>query len=207
MTVEMSRLAQQRYENLRSYNEEVMMLRHDMNRHFQLLRQTTTDPKTSAYLDELIDQNSKIRSIIRSGNDLLDAIICSRLNIAVDSGIKLDIVRADAPAGLPISDSDLCSIMMNLLDNAIAGARTSPNPFIRLDLHQKNDFFVFVCENTAAISNEPKEKEKEKTVPKHGWGLKIVHQIANRYGFPLKTETSATSYKVSLAIPIDQFSR
>lgn len=42
-------LAQSSYEVLRRQHEQVMMLRHDMMKHFQMLRQTTTDEKTAAY--------------------------------------------------------------------------------------------------------------------------------------------------------------
>lgn len=202
---EMTAMAQQRYENLRSHNEEVMMLRHDMNRHFQVLRQTTTDANTAAYLDELLDKNAKIRSVISSGNDMLDTILCGRLSTAADAGIHVEVLRADAPDTLPITNTDLCSLVMNLMDNAIAAASAAETPFIRLDLHRKSDFFVFVCENSMGAGQT--SAETEKTVPKHGLGLKIIRQIAERYGHLLTTEAADDTYKVSLAIPLSQPSR
>ena len=44
---------------MRRQNEQVMMLRHDMLKHFRLLRQTTSDKKTAEYLDELVGENEK----------------------------------------------------------------------------------------------------------------------------------------------------
>lgn len=205
LVLEMSAMSQQRYENLRIHNEEVMMLRHDMKRHFQVLRQTTTDEKTAAYLDELLDKNEKIRPVIQSGNDMLDTILCGRLSTAMDAGIQVEIIRADAPEKLPVSDADLCSTVMNLIDNAIAAARTAEHPYIKLDLHQKSDFFVFVCENS--MTAEKAAAVTEKTVPKHGLGLKIIRQIAERYGHLLTMEADGNTYKVSLAIPLPQPSR
>jgi len=202
---EMTLMSQQRYENLRRHNEEVMMLRHDMQRHFRLLRQTTTDENTAAYLDELLDKNEKIRPVIQSGNDMLDTILGSRLSAAMDAGIRVEIVRADAPAKLPVSDADMCSLIMNLIDNAINAAAAAEVPSITLDLHQKSGFFVFVCENT--LSAVPAAAEQEKTVPKHGLGLKIVRLITERYGHLLTTEAGVNTYKVSLAIPEHQPSR
>lgn len=205
LMLEMSRMSQQRYDNLRAHNEEVMMLRHDMKRHFQVLRQTTTDEKTAAYLDELLDKNDHIRPVIQSGNDMLDTILCGRLNAAMDAGIRVEIIRAAAPEKLPVTDADLCSLMMNLIDNAIAAAATAEHPLIRLDLHQKSDFFVFVCENS--MGAETHEAKTEKTVPKHGLGLKIVRQIAERYGHLLTMEADGNTYRVSLAIPLPQPAR
>lgn len=202
LILEMSRMTAQRYENLRMHNEEVMTLRHDMNRHFTLLRQMVTEGKAAQYLDELIGQNKKIRPVIQSGNEMIDIILSSRLSTAIDSGLHVEIARAHAPEKLPLSDADLCSLTMNLIDNAIEAARTSGAdlPSLRLDLHIKNNFFVLVCENSTSTTAFPEEKEE--TVPKHGLGLKIIHQIAERYDALLQTEFSSEICKVSLAIPL-----
>ncbi len=205
LMLEMSVMTQHRYQNLLRHNEEIMMLRHDMNRHFQILRQITADEKTAAYLDDLLGKNEKIRPFIQSGNDLLDTILCGRLSPAMDEGIRVELVRTDAPDTLPMTDADLCSLIMNLMDNAIAAARTAPNPMIKLDLHQKSGFFVFVCENSMSPAHAPAEKEK--AVPKHGLGLKIVRQIAERYGLLLTMEEGEGSHKVSIAISLPQFSK
>lgn len=202
---EMADMSRQRYENLRRHNEEIMMLRHDMARHFRLLRQTTTDPRTAAYLDELIGRNERIRPVLQSGNDMLDIILCGRLSAAMDAGIQVKIVRSDAPAVLPASDADLCSLVMNLVDNAITAASAAATPYIRLDLHQKNGFFVFICENS--MPGEAPVAKTEKTAPKHGLGLKIVRQIADRYGYLLTMGAESGSYKVSLAMQLNQPAR
>lgn len=68
-------LARNSYEVMRRQNEQVMMLRHDMMKHFQVLRQTVTDEKSAAYLDELIGENKKIRPVVQSGNEMLDVIV------------------------------------------------------------------------------------------------------------------------------------
>lgn len=115
-------LARSSYEVLRRQHEQVMMLRHDMVKHLRLLRQTTGDEKTAAYLDELIGQNEKIRPVVQSGNEMLDIILNGKLSAAADAGIAVEIVRMKAPAALPLSDAELCSLVMNLLDNAVEAA-------------------------------------------------------------------------------------
>ena len=59
-------LAKSSYEVLRRQHEQVMMLRHDTMKHFQVLRQTISDEKAAAYLDELIGENEKIRPVYRA---------------------------------------------------------------------------------------------------------------------------------------------
>lgn len=205
---ERSDLIHSSYQNLCRHHEEVMILRHDMNKHLLLLRQMTQEASVAGYIDELIGQNTKIRPIIQSGNEILDIILNGKLGIASDAGIKIDIIRSEAPEKIPLSDADLCSLIMNLLDNAVTAAsgRGIKVPYIRLDLHIKNNFFVFTCENAANIQ-KMKEIEKNDLLPKHGLGLKIVQQIAKRYDCLCQTEYGKSFYKTTLAIPLTQASR
>lgn len=200
LLMQQARMTQNSYEAMRRQYDQVMMLRHDMMKHFRLLRQTTGDEKTSAYLDELIGQNEKIRPVVQSGNEMLDIILNSKLNAAADAGIAVEIARMQAPAKLPLSDAELCSLLMNLLDNAIeaASAPGVERPYIRLDLCVKEYFFVLCCENAATL-----EHVQKGAAPGRGLGLNIIRQIAARHDNLLETEYGAGCYSVKLAIPLD----
>ena len=99
-------LAQSSYEALRRQNEQVMMLRHDMVKHFRVLRQTVTDEKAAAYLDELIGENEKIRPVVQSGNEMLDVILNSKLSAAADAGIAVELARTQAWVGDVMDELD-----------------------------------------------------------------------------------------------------
>ncbi|MBQ8813911.1 MAG: GHKL domain-containing protein [Lachnospiraceae bacterium] len=200
---EQQELALASYENLRRQHEEVMMLRHDMNKHFQILRDMSADEKTVKYLDGLIGQNENIRPVVQSGNEMLDIILNSKLALAADSGIGVEIIKSDAPETLPLPDAELCSLVMNIMDNALKAAGTDgiASPYIRLDIHVKNDFFVFCCENSAIISPAAPETKKE-TVPMHGLGLKIIRQIAERHDGVVDIAQEADRYTVTVALPL-----
>ena len=191
------------YENMCRQHEEVMMLRHDMTRHFQALRELDDPRQVHQYLDQLIGQSKKIRPVIQSGNEMMDIILNSKLSAAVDAGILTEIVMAEAPAALPLSDADLCSVMMNIMDNALARAAASgiSEPLLRLDFHVHGNFFVFVCENSAHIQQTDQAIKKE-TVPKHGLGLKIIRSIADKYEGLVDTEQSEDLYRIRVALPL-----
>ena len=193
-------LAQDSYKALRRQNEQVMMLRHDMMKHFQVLRQTVTDEKSAAYLDELIGENEKIRPVVQSGNEMLDVILNSKLSAAADAGIAVEIARMKAPDKLPLTDAELCSLMMNLLDNAVEGASAPgvERPYIKLDFSVKEHFFAISCKNSTTMEHIQKE-----TAPGRGLGLKIIKQIVARYDDLLETEYGTDYYSVKLAIPLD----
>lgn len=195
---ERSELTLRSYENLRLHNEQVMMLRHDMVKHLLVLRQMTDEKQRTDYLDELLGQDKEIRPVVQSGNNMLDIIFNSKLSQAISMGVKVEILRCHAPETLPLSDAELCSLVMNLLDNAIEAA-TAPGvaePYIRLSMRTKGSFLVLALENAAG-----KMPEAE-TTPRRGYGLKIVRQILKSQEDLIQVEQTEKSYKVTLAIPL-----
>ena len=192
-------LTMQHYESLRAQNEQVMMLLHDMNKHYSMLRQMSGEESVQRYLDELLVQNASIRPVVRSGNAMLDVIINGKLTQAINAGVRIELVRTNAPEALPLSDTELCSLMMNLMDNAVDGVLGfgAQQPFIRLDMHIKNGFFVCCLENSAKKPEKTKAPE-----PGHGLGLKIIGQIVERCNGLLEMEQGEDSYRVTLALPL-----
>lgn len=194
-------LAQSGFENLRRHQEEVMMLRHDMEKHLVFLRQSTRDDATADYLEELIGQQRALSPVVQSRNRTLDIILNAKLGEASEKGIAVEVIQADAPKSLPLPDTELCALMMNLLDNAIHAACETKRPFLRLDMHQKDDFFVFVCENAAAAGTPEKRAEKG-AAPQHGLGIRIIEQIVSRHGNLMEVERLTGSYRVTIALAL-----
>lgn len=130
---------------------------------------------------------------------MLDIILNSKLNEADSHDISVEIIRAKAPEALPLSGAELCSLIMNLMDNAIeaASALGKERRYIKLDMHIKNNFFVFICENAAA----PEWVKREKA-PGKGLGLSIIRRITERYGNLMSTEYGQDYYRVNVLLPV-----
>ena len=200
------------YESLRRQHEEVMMLRHDMLRHFHTLQEMSSEEKVSDYLTDLIGQNEKIRTVVQSGNEMLDIMLNGKLTAAMDAGIKVEIVKAEAPEKLPLRDADLCSLVMNILDNALAAASDKEvlEPFIRLNIHVKGNFLAIVCENAANMKKLKQETKQrmsshpyvKETVPKHGLGLKIIRSIIERYDGGIGMNYDVNYYRIRVILPL-----
>lgn len=93
--------------------------------------------------------------------------------------------------------------MANILDNAISAASAPgiSEPYIRLDLHCKDRYFVFSCENSKAAADNKTKKIPTQT---HGYGAKIIRQIMSRFGeHTLSIEESDTTYQVTVILPLD----
>lgn len=194
-------LALSGYESLKCQQEEIMMLRHDMLRHFHTLHDMPEEARRTEYLAALIERNEKIRPIVTSGNNMLDIILNGRLGEAVNAGITPEIVQAEAPAVLPLSDPDLCALLMNILDNAIAAAAASEAPKLRINIHPKDGYFTITCENSLPACAAATETKKENT-QKHGFGLKIIQAVTKHYEGVFVQEQDDHLFRIKIVLPL-----
>lgn len=198
---ERQKMAMASYENLRRQHEEVMMLRHDMLRHFRTLHDMGGDEKRTAYLAELIGQNQAIRPVVESGNEMLDIILNGKLSAAVDGGIRVEVVRVQAPAQLHLTAPDLCALVMNIMDNAISAAAKAREPFLKLDIHEKAGHLAIFCENSFDPGAKSAQAEEE-VLPRHGLGLKIVRSVTAKYDGVMLEEARGGHFTVEIVIPL-----
>lgn len=206
---ELNRLAEQRqemtlssYENLRCQHEEVMMLRHDMAKHLRTLQSMSDEVQVKAYLAELIGQNEQIRSIVSTGNKNMDIILGSKISAARSQGIAVEIRRAQAPAEIPMSDADLCSVMMNRMDNAITAAEKVHEPYMLLDVHTSNDFLAIICENSFD-GNASQPILHTNGLQAHGLGLKIIENNAEKYQGVMDIQHTDGRFRIRIVVPLE----
>ncbi|MDO4277005.1 MAG: GHKL domain-containing protein [Eubacteriales bacterium] len=199
---EKNELAIESYEHLRRQSEEVQMLRHDTARHYTMISRLAAEApeKLPDYINNLITQTEAVRPVVATGNRILDIILNGKLSTASDKGIPVEIIRSGAPEELPLRDTETCCLFMNILDNAINAASSSntAKAFIRLDFHCRDNYFVFSCENSIPSPRV----QKEKSIPGHGYGLKIIQQIMKKWGNMISIEQTETVFKVSLLLPL-----
>ena len=110
------------------------------------------------YLGTLEQDLDSIDIAIRTGNVSLDAILSSKVSIARKNNIEVN-CTAKVPGELKITDVHLCTIVGNLLDNAIeacekikGGADPAlPPKFIRIYIGMfKNQLYISVSNSTNA---------------------------------------------------------
>ena len=94
--------------------------RHDYRNHIQNMknRLDSDNGELEQYLDDLADDLTQADTSIKTGNVMADAVLNSKLSVASQKGIRLN-VKAHIPNGVAMTDVELCSILGNLLDNAM----------------------------------------------------------------------------------------
>ena len=106
-------------------------------------------------------------------------------------------INAQLPANTGIAEDDLCTVLTNLLDNAIESMdREKENlpgdtPVIRITLRSIHHFLVINVSNPC-IGHSPIGPRLFLTSKKdnihHGWGLKSVRKTVHKYNGSLSLE-------------------
>lgn len=108
------------------------------------------------------------------------------------------------PSELPYEDVDLCSLMGNLLDNAVEACERMPAGMaraLRVGIQCANRSFSVIIRNTAH-GDLPGRTAKRDTVL-HGHGLTVVTQIVEKYGGIQTASLEDGYFTYSVALPLD----
>lgn len=185
-------LSKQHQQELAQMYEELTERQHNYKHHLQALKELVGENDRSTardYLQNLMSENAQDKMIV-TGSPSVDALLAAKQKIMCNKGIRF--VYSPYPlASLPISTLDFCSIVGNLLDNAIEGIARIPDmdkgaepPIIHLSFSRSWDMFYIYCENPCDPATVVKHKErfvssKEKNEPGlHGLGLHSIDSIA-----------------------------
>ena len=175
----MARHASQAEESLRSYRQE-------MNHHLATLSALLENGQTEearALIEQIAAAPSPVEEGVRSGNALVDAMLnqkaayCRERHIAFST----DVALSDQ---LPLSDTELISLLGNLLNNAVEAAVQCPQPFIRVRMYPAGDDLCVEVINSAdpfRLCANPELKTTKEDPQLHGIGLRVVRAIAARH--------------------------
>ena len=124
-------------------------------------------------------------ALVATGNQLVDDIVNLELAKARAEGIEVD-ARIVVPAHLPYEELDLCSLLTNLLDNAIEECQRVGAREVSLNITADLDAGALVvgvsnpCGQAPGLDDAGRFVSK-KSEPGHGHGTAIVRRIAEKY--------------------------
>lgn len=192
------RLAVDGYESVRAQSEETAMLRHDMKKHLNVANTLLSEGRTAdaqAYLTEVSGAVAELPALLSTGNAMIDLIFNSAFAAARESGVRVIIAQAEVPASLPLTDTELTSLLMNALDNAIHAAKRSER-WLSVDLHRKEHMFYIGITNPC-----PPGEDRSTQGSGHGYGLNIMRRIVERRYGVMEAGREGGRYTVSLLLP------
>lgn len=181
------RLAQTEFASLRQLQQNAASYRHDMRHHFSLLQGLASTEDIGGIKEYLRTAQSDMDAItpIRfCENETVNLILSAYATKANQSGILLAI-DAKLPDSLPFSDTELCSLLSNALENAIHASENIPDKnerHIILRMYSKNNKLCIDIRNrylTEPLFHQGMPVSKEQG---HGFGTKSMVHIVEKHG-------------------------
>lgn len=182
---------------------------HDLKYQIGALRQFYSDEQRERYLDQIENSVMVYDSMIRTGNEVLDTVLTEKKLRYDHDGIELTCV-ADG-ACLPFLDSiDLYTLLNNALNNAIeavARLEDAGDRAISIHVYEKLGLAFVQVENSFAgtlelVNGLPRTTKDDDIT--HGYGLKSIRHIAEKYDGFLRIETRDGMFILRVSFPTQQ---
>ena len=172
--------------------EEIRSIRHDLKnqRHYmRILLEEKRYEDLKRYFDESQEKVPIPEPYVKCGNNSVNVVLNMEF-AKIRKEIKLEHLLVVPPV-LPVKDDELCSILTNLIDNAIEECerllqKGQKDPTIRLEIYPQSNFLYIKCQNTTDREELRKwhsgilSTKEDKT--SHGYGTQIIAKIAEKYG-------------------------
>ena len=156
-------MQKQHYEELTQKMDEISKMRHDMRHHLRAVMayaQQERYRELMEYLQEYASVMTKEeKKVCYCRNMAVDAVIHFYAGELKQRGILFECDMM-LPANISISDTDLCKIYGNLLENAVDAVKdqsTEKNPYVKIFTKIKNKKLLIEISNT--YTNEIQRKE------------------------------------------------
>lgn len=201
-----SELIEKQVCEIQNMYRQVRGWRHDYRNHINNMKIQLSEgnyDKLSDYLNELADDLDTVDTVIKTGNVMADAILNSKLNVAEKMNIKLN-VKANVPDKLPMSDVELCSMLGNILDNAVEACGTLPEEerFMRVYIGKLKGQLYLSVQNSAGKVRKSKNTYLSTKDGEHGYGLFRIDRVAKKYGGYVNRQNEEGVFATEIMVPL-----
>ena len=200
-------IVEQHYAEVENMYRKMREWRHDYHNHIQalatMLEQGDTE-KAREFLSEIHDTLTKVDTVLKTGNTMVDAILNSKISLMYAKQIRVD-ATAKVPPSLSVKDIDLCVIMGNLLDNAVEACEKLPenSRFVRIYIAVKGNHLYLSFTNSAGKKQEKVGTLFRSTKGAHGGiGLSRVDSLVSQYGGYVTRASEDGGYTTEVILPL-----
>lgn len=206
------KLQEERNERLRHNSRQLEAVRLDMKRQVRELRELigrqNEEAKNEAVEAYIRQQAARHITLPYCDNSVIDAVLIRKAEQAEAIGADMDI-SVVLPESTPFEQLDLCSLFVNLLDNAMeactamahpgsagegdAPGRNGERAWIHISCYERGGYLIIHCRNSSGcpvVRNRRGAIVSSKLAADGdgGLGLKIIRDIAAKYDGKSKIE-------------------
>ncbi|MDD3340189.1 MAG: ATP-binding protein [Lachnospiraceae bacterium] len=194
-------------EHIQALQNQTVTYRHDMRHHFnclQALADTGEMPRLKEYIHSCQSDLDNITPKKFCQNEIVNLILTTYNNKASACGIVLD-VQTDVPNTLSFSDTRLCAILSNALENALHATSHVPDKHIQVYISKRNSLLLIQVRNPfeghiTFEGNIPISTQKD-----HGLGTRSIAQIVNMSNGQYEFFVENQLFTVRVLLPLSEY--
>lgn len=186
--------------------EELNRMHHDLKYYIDAIREEESADRRADYLHQLEDSLSGYESEIRTGNQMLDVILSSKMERCLQEGITMTNV-VDGKALEFMDLMGLSALFGNAIDNAIEAClkiSDKDKRHIKVSVFTKQDFVMIRFENywprpVDFVEGLPQTTKSNRK--RHGYGTQNMRAIVHSYKGSLTIGVEQDWFTVRILIP------
>ncbi len=189
--------------------EDTRAFRHDVQNNLTAVAMLMEEGKIEAARQYLNDMRTEVNALspkIVSGDDMVDALISSKLAKMADLGITFSIDGV-IDGGLNWKPMDICTVFANLLDNAIEAAAQTENGYIRLTFKKSEHHRLIEAVNSCPadvdcdalmLGGNHITGKQDKSL--HGYGIGNIRRTVEKYGGMMKLSCAEHVFTMQIVL-------
>lgn len=178
-------IQREQYRILLEAEERRKRLRHSVKHHLAAIRVLLLNRERDAALADLntlLDQLSEDVSAALCGNPLVNATAAHYQAMARQAGAAVSI-RLDVPKDTGcVPDSELCVMIGDMLENAVAACRESERPFLKMRSRCADGILTVTLDNSCSRVRRNADGSFQSTREGGGLGLQVIAALAEKHG-------------------------
>lgn len=196
------------YQVAKESYESNARLYHDMGNHFSMIQSYLADGKVEearTYLDRLGKDRAAYSVERFTGIEAVDYILSQKAAFARQQNVETSI-HAEYPKDCKIDPVDLCTILTNLLDNAMEACGKLPEAsakILSVTIRRINQFIIIQIANSCIeepVISKGNFKTSKTDKRHHGWGMKNVRLAVEKCHGTMEYEYNKNMFIVSVML-------
>lgn len=203
---------QQEYEkqyidNAISVYNHTKALKHDLKHHLSsvaILIDKNQNVEAMQYINSILNEEiNKLVIMVDCGNNAINAVISSKINICHKEGINFTYeISADLKN---VPTMDICNIIANTLDNAIEACEKAKEKKIELYIFKVKNYLSITIKNTiekSVLKTNPDLQSSKADLSIHGIGTKSVKAVAKKHDGVVEYQEEGNIFICNILLPI-----
>ena len=191
------------YIDVMKKDEKLIAFKHDIKKHMTALVILLEQKKYSEMEDYLNDVRDILKTeiIYNTGNSIADYIINANIREIMDKG-PLDVqIIGKFKRDISINNTDICVILANIFDNVKdAILKYQGKRILQVEIRNYRERIYITVKNSSPKRNYQEGRSTKSDKENHGYGMKNVHQVVEKYHGSMETKWENDMFITSIEL-------